>query len=276
MEFKLSQIKVGEEADVWLDLNNVDTGRINLRFLLSEEGALRIVCVCGRDLFATERFAVKTREFQMVSTNVRDAWENATIPDQDELPSHPDRAVCQRLLNDGFCIYGDRCQFDHPAHIARKNKPPSRDRQLIIVQGEWGFLRDRRTVDVTDMLKDIVIEQEGIQLELPKTMKHLLWQTRLPPPAEATTDERGGLIGDAASSAGKGAAEPKESEGEDGGEGEEGEEDDDGGRLDLDAPLITVWERLWTKLTCRQPRYGLRISYMLKGETLETKTWCAS
>ena len=243
-----------QEKDVWLNLTHVPTGRINLKLLLKGDGTLTVNCVCARDLYAPDKWAPKQRDWGRVGENIREAWEKdgeGGIPEQTNLPLRHGQPVCARLLSDGYCIFGEKCQFDHPIEIKRKARPPRKEKRLTIIQGLWGFLRENRTIDVTEMLKDIVIEQQGIQLELPKKMKHMLWRKSL-----------SDLDGNKAEN-GSGSEEEEQSE-EEGEDGEDGEEEEEGEEEDPDAPKITMFEKVKDKLTCqREPRYGLKIWYQV-------------
>ena len=61
--YRLSELKPREEKDVWLNLTAVSTGRINLKLLLHNDGTLDVTCVCGRDLYAPDKWAPTNRDW---------------------------------------------------------------------------------------------------------------------------------------------------------------------------------------------------------------------
>lgn len=279
--FRVSELTTGVKWEGWLDLEEVETGKIQLEMLLEMDGTLTVTCVCARDLPVQTRWEAKVREFRATGLNIRDAWEmdgDSAIPDQTCLPSHPEMPVCARLVTDGYCMFGEKCQFHHPEQIPRKPLPPPKEKRLEIKQGIWGYLRDGdladgSQIDVTDMLKDIVIEQQGIQLELPKNMKHLLWRRGVRQPGGGDDDGQGGK--DASDDEGHESEEEEEDDDDDDDEEDEGAEDDP------DAPVMSIGakicERLLTGWPCkREPVYGLKVWYYIKGDRLQIKSWRAS
>jgi hypothetical protein len=293
--YRATSLTKNREVDVWLDLTGVPSGRVNLRLLLKRDGTLQVTVVCGRDLYAQDKFEMQERKFHRVGQNVREAWdEEDGIPDQTTLPLRPGKPVCARLVSDGFCIFGDKCQFHHPPDIKRKAKPPPELHRLKIVQGLWGYLREGRTVDVTEMLKDIVIEQQGIQLELPKKMKHMLWRKRVGDlPKVTKVGAGGGVDGDGSGSEASAQTEVEEEEEQEGGDedvDEEGEEDPDAPKME-GLLFLLEWIKdglmnccaglpLLGRVICgscvREPKYGLKIWYMVKGDRLKIQSWRAN
>ena len=267
----------------WLDLDDADTGRIQLEILLQMDGTLTVKCICGRDLQVFAKWEAKAREFRATGLNIRDAWEmdgDGGIPDQNALPLHPEMPVCARLVTDGYCMFGEKCQFHHPEQIKRKPRPPAKEKRLEIKQGIWGYLRDgdiveESQIDVTDMLKDIVIEQEGIQLELPKKMKHLLWRKGVKQPGSGADDEDGGGGGGR-----KDESEEEEEEEEEDPDGDDDEEEEEeGDEEDPDAPVRglggKIYEMLEIAFCGKEPVYGLKVWYYIKGDRLKIKSWRA-
>lgn len=272
--FRTADLTTGEKWAGWLQLEEVETGRIYLEILLKMDGTLIVTCVCARDLPVQTRWEAKTREFRATGLNIRDAWDmdDGGIPDQTCLPCRPEMPVCARLVTDGYCMFGEKCQFDHPEQIPRKPRPPPKERRLEIKQGIWGYLRDGdiaegSQIDVTDMLKDIVIEQQGIQLELPKTMKHLLWRKGVRQPGSGEDDEEG---------AKEKHTDDEEHEAEEAEEDDE-EEDEDGAEDDPDAPVMSRCEKICEMLMhyakIKEPVYGLKVWYYIKGDRLQIKSW---
>lgn len=266
--FRVSELTTGVKWSGWLDLEDVETGRIQLEMQLEMDGTLAVTCVCARDLPVQKRWEAKVREFRAAGLNVRDAWELGEIPDQESLPLHPEMPVCARLVTDGYCMFGERCQFHHPEQIPRKPPPPSKEKRLEIKQGIWGYLRDGdladgSQIDVTDMLKDIVIEQQGIQLELPKTMKHLLWRKGVRQPG-------GGEDKDEDEGAKGGGSESEDDDDSD-------DEDDAGEEDDPDAPSMGIGAKICERLQFwEEPVYGLKVWYYIKGDKLQIKSWRAT
>jgi hypothetical protein len=277
--FRASDLTTGVKWEGWLELEDVTSGRIQLEILLEMDGTLAVKCICARDLPVQTRWQAKAREFRATGLNIRDAWEmdgEGGIPDQTTLPLHPEMPVCARLVTDGYCMFGEKCQFHHPEQIKRKPRPPPKDRRLEIKQGIWGYLRDGdlaegSQIDVTDMLKDIVIEQLGIQLELPKTMKHLLWRKGVRQPGS-------GEEGDNAGEKNGSDDEEEEEEEEEPGDGDDDDEDeeDGGDEDDPDAPVQGIGAKILERLTFwKEPVYGLKVWYYIKGDRLQIKTWRA-
>eukprot|EP01043_Picozoa_sp_COSAG02_P066266 COSAG02_NODE_10255_length_1986_cov_1.105458_1_plen_506_part_10 len=272
--FRVSELTTGVKWSGWLDLEEVETGRIQLEMQLEMNGTLDVTCVCARDLPVQTRWEAKVRDFRATGLNIRDAWDVGGIPDQKSLPLHPEMPVCARLVTDGYCMFGESCQFHHPEQIPRKPRPPPKDKRLEIKQGIWGYLRngdlaDGSQIDVTDMLKDIVIEQQGIQLELPKTMKHLLWRKGVRQPGSGEDDDKG--TKDAGSQ-----SEDDDYDDGDGDEGDEEDEDDDGAEDDPDAPVMGIGAKLCERLQFwEEPVYGLKVWYYIKGDKLQIKSWRA-
>ena len=273
--FRTADLTTGVPWEGWLELDDVATGRIQLEMLLQMDGTLNVTCICGRDLQVQTRWKAKKRAFRATGLNIRDAWEldgDAGIPDQSSLPLHPDMPVCARLVTDGYCLFGENCQFHHPEQIRRKPRPPPKDRRLEIKQGFWGYLRDGSVddgsqIDVTAMLKDIVIEQEGIQLELPKKMKHLLWRKGvMQPGGGAAESSKLAVLADNADN---------DEEEEDGG-GDADADEGGGGEDDPDAPERTLLNQICDRvLFWREPVYGLKIWYYVKGKKEMIRSWRA-
>ena len=99
-----------------------------------------------------------------------------------DYPRHPGREICVRYASTGrckFCDSGMPCNFDHPPPDSEKEKERKylRTKGLRVMAATWGnFTRKGKAVpgksiDVTNALNAMIVEQGGVQLELPKQGK---------------------------------------------------------------------------------------------------------
>eukprot|EP01043_Picozoa_sp_COSAG02_P031663 COSAG02_NODE_2077_length_9916_cov_9.422489_5_plen_1119_part_00 len=99
-----------------------------------------------------------------------------------EYPRHPGREVCVRYAKTGrckFCDEGLKCNFDHPPppKDVEQQRKFLRKKGLRIMRATWGnFTRKGKpvpgkSIDVTNALNAMIVEQGGVQLELPKDGK---------------------------------------------------------------------------------------------------------
>lgn len=105
-------------------------------------------------------------------------WDSKKV----DYPRFPGREVCVRYSKTGrckFCDEGLKCNFDHPPppKEVEKERKYLRKKGLRVMRATWGnFTRKGKAVpgksiDVTNALNAMIVEQGGVQLELPKKGK---------------------------------------------------------------------------------------------------------
>ena len=128
-----------------------------------------------------ENYGTRGTKLRPVGVDSNKDWgDTGTIWDSEkpEYPRNPGCEVCARYAKTGRCKFideGMRCNFDHPPPDEEQLKEREflRKKGLRVVKGTWGHFTRRgkavpgKSIDVTNALSAMLVEQGGLQLELP-------------------------------------------------------------------------------------------------------------